>query len=61
VWEPDDSPEVTAFYTEIVRPEGRIYFAGDIATLWAGWMEGGFAAAHTAIAAIDSRIREEKQ
>jgi monoamine oxidase len=61
VWEPDDSPEVTAFYSEIVRPEGRIYFAGDIATLWAGWMEGGFAAAHAAIAAIDSRTREEKQ
>jgi monoamine oxidase len=60
VWEPDDSPEVTAFYTEIVRSEGRVHFAGDIASLWAGWMEGGFAAAHTAIGEIDSRVREER-
>ncbi len=57
-WEPDDSAEVTAFYEDIVRPEERVYFAGDIASLWAGWMEGGFAAAHDAIAAIDLRRRQ---
>lgn len=59
-WEPDDSPEVTAYYREIVRPEGRVFFAGDIASLWAGWMEGGFAAAHTAVTEIDSRVRRER-
>ena len=57
IWEPDDSPEVTAFYADIVRPEGRVFFAGDIASLWAGWMEGGFAAAHTAVRDIDERVR----
>ena len=59
-WEPDDSPEVTANYREIVRPEGRVFFAGDIASLWAGWMEGAFAAAHAAITEIDSRVRRER-
>lgn len=53
-WEPDDSAEVTAFYSEIVRPEGRVHFAGDIASLWAGWMEGAFASAHEAVRRIDA-------
>lgn len=55
-WEPDDSPEVTANFRELIRPEGRVLFAGDIASLWAGWMEGAFAAAHTAISAIDEQL-----
>jgi monoamine oxidase len=59
-WEPDDSPEVTANYREIVRPDGRVFFAGDIASLWAGWMEGGFAAAHAAVTEIDSQVRSEQ-
>lgn len=54
-WEPDDSDEVTAIYSDIIRPEGRIYFAGDIASLWAGWMEGAFAAAHSAVTSISDR------
>jgi monoamine oxidase len=44
---------VTANFRELIRPEGRVFFAGDIASLWAGWMEGAFAAAHTAITSID--------
>lgn len=56
VWEPDDSPEVTANFRELIRPEGRVFFAGDIASLWAGWMEGAFAAAHTAIADISEHV-----
>jgi monoamine oxidase len=56
VWEPDDSPEVTANFQELIRPEGNVFFAGDIASLWAGWMEGAFAAAFTAIEAIDERV-----
>jgi monoamine oxidase len=59
-WEPDDSEDVTAFFADIVQPEERVYFAGDIASLWAGWMEGAFASAHTAIAEIDARSRGEK-
>lgn len=52
-WEPDDSAEVTANFRELIRPEGHVFFGGDIASLWAGWMEGAFAAAHTAIKGID--------
>lgn len=59
VWEADDSPEVTANFRELIRPEGRVFFAGDIASLWAGWMEGAFAAAHTAIAAIDKHAAKD--
>ena len=59
-WEPDDSAEVTAFFSDIVRPEERVYFAGDIASLWAGWMEGGFAAAHTAVEQIALQARSDK-
>lgn len=55
-WEPDDSAEVTANFAELIRPEGRTFFAGDIASLWAGWMEGAFAAAHSAVANIDQRV-----
>jgi monoamine oxidase len=61
VWEPDDSPEVTANFRELIRPEGRVFFAGDIASLWAGWMEGAFAAAHTAIAAINEQTTSDTQ
>ncbi|MEM8815926.1 MAG: FAD-dependent oxidoreductase [Pseudomonadota bacterium] len=57
-WEPDDSEEVTAIYGDIIRPEGRVFFAGDIASLWAGWMEGAFAAAHSAVTSIDTRVRD---
>jgi monoamine oxidase len=56
-WEPDDSGEVTSFYAEIVRPEGRVHFAGDIASLWAGWMEGAFASAHAAIERIGAEAK----
>ncbi|HNP36192.1 MAG TPA: FAD-dependent oxidoreductase [Woeseiaceae bacterium] len=55
-WEPDDSAEVTRMFSDIIRPEGRVYFAGDIASLWAGWMEGAFAAAHTAVNLISRRV-----
>ena len=55
-WEPDDSAEVSANFAELIRPEGRIFFAGDIASLWAGWMEGAFAAAHSAVSNIDQRV-----
>ncbi len=55
-WEPDDSAEVTANYSELIRTEGRVYFAGDIASLWAGWMEGAFAAAHCAVSEISERV-----
>lgn len=58
-WEPDDSAEITAFYSEIVRPEGRVHFAGDIASLWAGWMEGAFASAHEAVRRIDDQVQTE--
>lgn len=54
-WEPDDSAEVTANFRELIRPEGRVFFAGDIASLWAGWMEGAFAASHAAVSQIGVR------
>jgi monoamine oxidase len=57
-WEPDDSPGVTAFFADIVRSEGRVHFGGDIASLWAGWMEGAFAAAHKALHEIDERVHK---
>lgn len=60
-WEPDDSAEVTANFRELIRPEGRVYFAGDIASLWAGWMEGAFAAAHCAVADIGERVARSSE
>lgn len=60
IWEPDDSADVTANFRELIRPEGRVYFAGDIASLWAGWMEGAFAAAHSAVAAINEQVAGEQ-
>ncbi|MEQ8206328.1 MAG: FAD-dependent oxidoreductase [Woeseia sp.] len=59
-WEPDDSDATTAMYGQMIEPEGSVYFAGDIASLWAGWMEGAFAAAHSAVALIDERTRGGK-
>lgn len=55
-WEPDDSNDITSNFSEIIRPEGSVYFAGDIASLWAGWMEGAFAAAHSAVNMISQRV-----
>lgn len=55
IWEPDDSADVTANFEALIQPERRVFFAGDIASLWAGWMEGAFAASHAALRAIAER------
>jgi monoamine oxidase len=32
--------QMSAFMPEVVRPEGRVHFAGEHTSSWMGWMEG---------------------
>jgi monoamine oxidase len=57
-WEADDDETATQRFGLLAKPEQRIFFAGDIASLWAGWQEGALAAAEQAIAGIVSHQAE---
>lgn len=51
-WEAEDDEAVRERFLVLARPEQRIFFAGDIASVWAGWQEGALASAEVAIQAM---------
>lgn len=51
-WEADDDDAVRKRFEILAQTEQHIFFAGDIASLWAGWQEGALASAQRAIEGI---------
>ncbi len=48
----------TAVFRMLLKPEGRVYFAGAALSQTPGWQEGGIQSAHLQVAAIAERVRD---
>lgn len=49
--------QMSGLLPHIARPEGRIYFAGEHASSWPGWMQGAFQSGHRAAREILEAVR----
>ncbi|HYH86352.1 MAG TPA: FAD-dependent oxidoreductase [Pyrinomonadaceae bacterium] len=41
----------------IMRPEGRIHFAGEHTSLWASWMQGALESGNRVVTEIEEAVR----
>jgi monoamine oxidase len=44
------------FYPLLIKPHGRLYFAGDHLTNWNAWMQGAFLSARHVAKALHARV-----
>ena len=48
-------------YPTLLKPDGRIYFAGEHLSYLNAWMAGAFESARSVVAGLHSRITESRQ
>jgi monoamine oxidase len=53
-----EKPEEKANYETMLKPDGRVYFAGDHTSHLVGWQEGAALSAHRAVNSIGARINQ---
>jgi len=47
-------------YPLLIKPQGRLYLAGDHVTYWNAWMQGAFQSARQVATAIHTRVGQER-
>ena len=60
-WAVYNTDERNSNYKALLKPDGRVYFAGEHLTYWNAWMAGAFESARSAVSMVHARETAQRE